>query len=199
MILCERQSMFLFPVGHLGTFEFETNNMTLDVKQNISAGRLDVSIAEGIITGTAGATFQDRNTDVGSNILCTFYGDTALSDVPITRLEAMKAYKNLSQHALGSRAIVEFTISPLTEYCGGLATKLLNEIPTHTTERLSEIAVEIEDTVQDTQELFELESSKMYAKELGLHVDSFLKKLKEFQSNWTRNLTTILPKVKSRK
>ena len=128
------------------------------------------------------------NTDQERQTFCNFHGDTTLDDIPTTTKAALKAYRNLSQKAKGSRAIVEFTLSPISEYCGSEATSIINSIPKSTTERLSEIVLEIDKTVAEAHELFQLESSNMYAKELGQQVDFFLKALKKFQTNWRSRL-----------
>ena len=184
---------FLFIFELLGTFQFKAENFSTNVKQNISAGRLDINIAEGIIKGTAGADFSSAKEDVAMQTFCTFHGDGTLTDVPITTEDAFKAYRNLSQQAKGSRAIVEFTLTPISEYCGSLQTKVMNSLPQDTLERLSEIALELDQTVRDTQELYKTQSSKFYAQELGRQVDAFLRILKKFQSEWKHKLAYTLP------
>ena len=181
--------------GFMGTFDFDIKRQSSDTKQDISAGRLDITVAE-ILTGSVGADIEFTDAENRSNIICSFSGDTILKTIPTSIEEAKLAFKNLSQQAKGSRAIIQFSLTPISKYCGGDATKIINDISKKITERLIEIILELQQTVLETKLLFDLESSKFYTQELENPLKYFLDELEKFEMQWKSNLTRIRPKVK---
>ena len=124
--------------GFVGTFNFDIDTTNFRTNTDIESGKLRVSILEDTLTGEISLNFKTGQEDVHNSTFCTFYGDTVLKSAPTSVEEAKQAFKNLSQQAQSSRAITQFTLSPISKYCGGQGTVIINEISKKITEQLND-------------------------------------------------------------
>ena len=91
------------------------------------------------IEGEATFNITEEEWQFASELDIDYWGDQ-LIELPSSYLDAIRVYKNLTAHTIASTKVVEFTLSPITDYCDKI-TSILNEISADNIDSVSKMLV----------------------------------------------------------
>ena len=91
------------------------------------------------IEGEATVNITEEEWQFASELDIDYWGDQ-LIELPSSFADAIRVYKNLTAHTIASTKVVEFTLSPITDYCDKI-TSILNEISADNVDKVSKILV----------------------------------------------------------
>ena len=91
------------------------------------------------IEGEATFNITEEEWHFASELDIDYWGDQ-LIELPASYLDAIGVYKNLTAHTIASTKVVEFTLSPITDYCDKI-TSILNEISNDNIDSVSKMCM----------------------------------------------------------
>ena len=90
------------------------------------------------IEGEATFNMTEEEWQFASELEIDYWGDQ-LIELPSTLRDAIRVYKNLTAHTIASTKVVEYSLSPITDYCDKV-TSILNEISDDNIDSVSKIS-----------------------------------------------------------